>query len=1518
VFAALLQALVEPARQLGVPSLPRRLLDVVASDRVGGRRAWANGGRAAVEVNGVNRPDSSGYVGQLQTALERLPGVEWARVNAPLGRVVVGLSADPAPLSQLVAVVSDVEDAAGIRRGAGAADPPRAEGSLPDGRRRGVPVGARVAGSGAVMGGPLGPAVERATVALAADLLGIGVAVTSRVVTLGALPVELASVVTAVDTVPRLRAVVEGMLGRPTADTTLAVANAAAQGLAQGFLGLAVDAAYRVLALREVTANSAAWRRQEGLFFATAETAGADPMVVRRPARLAPGPVERWANTAGLVAVTAFAVGLPSTGDLQRAAGLALAALPKAARLGREGFATEVGRVLARRGAVVMDPGALRRLDRVTTVVLDADVLITGQHLLGAVAPLSGADPAEVAERLHAMFRGADSCTPVVDGSWQLGPVDELGLVGRRGVAQRRQLESSHPSAVVGLARGNRLMAVAAVVPEPSESLEALAAACHRAGRRLVVAGAPTAVGSTFADAVLPGGGRLLDTVRGLQVGGGGLLLLSRRAEALANADVGIGVSGGDAGNTPPWGAHVLIGGDLSLAALLIDGCGTAAAVSHRSVALAQAGTALGAVAATATGASAVAPRSLLAVNAAAAVSLAQGVWAARELVGRPLTPPISRVPWHAMPAAVVLERLGATPEGLGSVEVRRRQRRSAEPGPASTSLLSAVVDELSNPLTPILAGGAALSAAIGSVVDAALVAGVTLASAVIGGIQRRGTARALTSLLIASAVTARVRRDGQEQTLPADQLVPGDVVLLASGEVVPADCRVLEVRDLEVDESSLTGEPFPVAKTAAPLIADTVAERTCMLYEGTTIAAGRGVVVVVATGSATEAGRSMAATRVGAAAGGVEARLARITTVTVPITLGAAVAVIAAGLARGRTIAATAGAGVSLAVAAVPEGLPFLVSAAQLAAARRLSLLGALVRNPRIIEALGRVDVLCFDKTGTLTEGRIALAAVADADGVQVPVDQLGQGSRVILAAGLRATPEPRRGQDLSHLTDRAVATGARAAGVTRAVGLPGWARLAALPFEPSRGYHATLGHAEHGGVLSVKGAPETVLSRSSTLRRGERELPLDQEQRRRLTDQIEHLAGQGYRVLAVAERPAATGESIEEEHVGGLSLLGFLALTDPVRPAASASIEALREAGVQIVMITGDHPSTAAAIARRLDLLREGRVITGTELGALDDDALDQVLPAVTVVARGTPAHKVRVVQAFQRLHRTVAMTGDGTNDAPAIRLADVGIALGHRGTPAARAAADLVVTDDRLETIISALIEGRAMWGSVRKALGILVGGNLGEIAFTVLGAALTGVSPLGTRQLLLVNLLTDLAPALAVALRPPHADSAAALLAEGPEASLGAALTRDVGIRAAATTAGAAAAWLFATATGYGAAAQTVALTALVGAQLGQTLAAGGLSRGVVASAVGSAAALALVVQNPVLSAFFGSTPLGLGGWVIAVAASAAATALAAAAPQLLQSLNRQIGASRAPSSEPGTPLLAAAVGVPAAA
>jgi cation-transporting P-type ATPase I len=324
-----------------------------------------------------------------------------------------------------------------------------------------------------------------------------------------------------------------------------------------------------------------------------------------------------------------------------------------------------------------------------------------------------------------------------------------------------------------------------------------------------------------------------------------------------------------------------------------------------------------------------------------------------------------------------------------------------------------------------------------------------------------------------------------------------------------------------------------------------------------------------------------------------------------------------------------------------------------------------------------------------------------------------------------------------------------------------------------------------------------------------------------------------------------------------------------------------------VRTIMVTGDHPETASSIARELGLDAEA-VLTGTDLDELDDEELAAALGEVAVVARVTPAHKVRVVEALRRGGRTVAMTGDGANDAAAIRLADVGVALGQRSSPAARDAADIVVTDDRVETLIAALAEGRALWGSIREALAVLVGGNLGEIGFTSFASLFSRQAPMHPRQFLLVNLFTDLAPAVAIAVRPPDDVSTETLLREGPDVSLGDALRRDVAIRGTATMAGAGMAWTAARLTGTRRRASTVGLAALVGTQLGQTVVAGGWRRpATLATGLGSAAGLVGIIQTPGVSQFFGCRPLGPVGWAQATSAAVAATVGSQVASRLAQ-------------------------------
>ncbi|WP_223167436.1 HAD-IC family P-type ATPase [Nonomuraea sp. SYSU D8015] len=1390
----------------------------------------------------------------MEHALERHPGVVWARVNAPACRVVVAVTDPPPPRRELVALVEQAESAPMSE------DEEIAEEELHH------------------------PAESLARTwvlpNLAVDTAALALAGLTRVAPWAPLPTELAGLASAVSLHPRLRELTAKRLhGQERAESLVSMGIGLAHALAAGGSGTVLDIAQRIGQWQEARADQLAWQEAEPRLIRGPEDAGAEPVAVERPCALPDGPVERYQRRV----LAAGAVAVPAATPLvgwRRAAAVGLATLPKATEVGRAAFASHLGQVLARNGALVMDRAALRLLGRIDTLVLDDAALRTGRWELTDLVPLAGVDAGEVAETGFALFAPEDARSVRHDGEWSLGPVEELQLRGRTGIRQRRRLAEAGADVVLGLARRGRLEAVLAAEQETAAGLDAVIGAARRADLTIVLATDEQRPRAGYADRVVQRRRGLAAAVRELQAEGGAVMLVSCDRRALGAADCGLGVH--QEGTPPPWGAHVLVGSDFATVLLLVEAVAAARCVDRDCIVLAQAATGIGAVSALEGGAARPSTRSLHAVNAGAALGFADGVWRAHHLHTRTPARAAARPLWHLMPTSAVLRRLEVGEGGLTSAEAKKRWRAGSRLEPLGTSLGTAFLEELANPLTPILAGGAALSAVVGSLVDAGLVAGITGISALTGAAQRVHTDRALADLLARSAVGARVRRDGVEQVVTAEQLVPGDVIRLESGDVVPADCRVLQADGVEADESSLTGESLPVAKDVAPVIAAEVAERRSMLYEGTTLATGRAVAVVVATGADTEVGRSMAAARQRPPATGVQTQLTRLTRRSLPLALGSAAAVTGAGLLHGVPIRDSLGAAVNLAIASVPEGLPFLVNAAQLSAARRLADLGALVRNPRTIEALGRVDVLCFDKTGTLTEGRLAVSQIHDGAHSCMPRSLDGP-CRTVVAAALRASPDVRHPQDAVHQTDRAVLECARRARIRHGTSARGWRTILALPFEPSRGFHATLGRSGKQLVLSVKGAPEVVLSRCRRRLTGGHEHDLTDRDHESLAELAERLAGAGHRVLAVAERRTPmTTQEIDEDAVGDLTFLGFLTLADPVRTSAAPAAARLHEAGVQTVMITGDHPATADAIAATVHPdAAPNQVLTGTELDRLDDDALDRRLPEVNVIARCSPAQKVRIIQAYQRLGKVVAMTGDGANDAPAIRLADVGIALGRRGTPAAQAAADLVVSDDRLETIIAALVEGRAMWSSVRHALGILLGGNLGEIGFTVLGAALTGRSPLNARQLLLVNLLTDLAPALAIALRPPSEHDVARLLREGPDISLGEALTQEMTIRALATTAGAGSAWLAARLTGRSRRAATVALAALVGTQLGQTLLIGGPDRNVLAAGLGSAALLATIIQTPIVSGFFGCTPLGPVGWSIALGSATAGSVLGAA-------------------------------------
>jgi len=1035
------------------------------------------------------------------------------------------------------------------------------------------------------------------------------------------------------------------------------------------------------------------------------------------------------------------------------------------------------------------------------------------------------------------------------------------------------------------------------------------------------------------ADEVLAGGEDgegLAGQVRRLQAAGRVVALVSAQEDALGAADVGIGVV--PAAGRVPWAADVLCGPGLGEVPRLLAAVSAARAVSARGVTSATAATFLGALL-SAVGGPARTARAVLPVTAAAGAALLSGTMTARQVLRLPPPEAVLHTPWHALEPDEVLSRLPrpaaglaapAVPSGRGRVVLGLLGVPAAALAPVGR-LARNVRAELADPLTPVLATGAAASAVIGSPTDALLVGGVLAANALVSGTQRLRADQALRALLLDQQLPARLVETvpstssedgappgapagawrnalqhapaaGTARIVPASGLRPGQVIDLQSGDVVPADARLLAAAGLEVDEASLTGESAAVDKQTQATPGAELADRVCMVYEGTTVLAGSARAVVVAVGPATEAGRALTLAGRAAAPAGMQARLEQLTRRGLPVTLLGGAGVTGLALLRGRPLPRAISSGVSVAVAAVPEGLPLVATVAQLGAARRLSARGVLVRSPRTLEALGRVDTVCFDKTGTLTEGRLRLARVAGLDEQWDPGDP--QGRRVLRAAA-RACPQPQGTQPVAHATDRAILDAARALHD----GLAGedWTKLSELPFQSERGFSAALGRTTGKVRLVVKGAPEVLLPRCTHQRDDTGKRPLDGAGRERAQQMVHALAGRGLRVLAVARRnvtdvlPAAdlpeadqwaAAAADPERLAEDLTLLGFVALADIPRPQAAPTIAALHTAGLAAVMITGDHPVTAQAIAAGLGI-PAGRVVTGPELAGLDDAARTRLVAKANVFARVSPEQKLRIIAALQHAGRVVAMTGDGANDAAAIRLADVGIGMAAHGSTSARSAADLVLTDPDVSLILDALVEGRAMWSRVRDAVAILLGGNAGEVAFTLAGTALAGRAPIGTRQFLLVNMLTDLLPSMAIALAGTPADPAErqALLAGGVP-SLGGPLLRDIAIRGTTTGAGALAAWQVGRVTGTRRRASTIALAALVGTQLGQTLLVGGRNPLVLATGFGSAAVLAVIIQTPGLSQFFGCTPLGPIAWATATGCAAGATLLAAAAPHLL--------------------------------
>jgi len=700
----------------------------------------------------------------------------------------------------------------------------------------------------------------------------------------------------------------------------------------------------------------------------------------------------------------------------------------------------------------------------------------------------------------------------------------------------------------------------------------------------------------------------------------------------------------------------------------------------------------------------------------------------------------------HSRSAEAVLADYDVSPEGLTSAEAQRRLAEYGENEVVQTSdrtPLAIFLAQFDSVLIWVLLAAAALSAWAGHTVDTVLIVVIVVVNGIFGFVQDYRAEQSLEALRELAAPTATVRRDGTTVEVDATELVPGDVIELESGNVVPADGRLLEDTDLEVDESALTGESAPVSKSPDPVAPETpLADRDCMVFNSTNVTRGRGVVVLTATGMDTEVGsiaRELAATEetrtpLQAELDDLGRRLglgvAVLAALVIPLLLVQGTPAVEAGLTA-----------VSLAVAAIPEGLPAVVTLTLALGVRTMAAENALVRRLPAVEALGSVDVICTDKTGTLTEGQMAVSRIWVHDTVVDPSDE-PPSDRVdlLLRAGALCNDAT---AETGDPTEQALVDAAETHGIDVAALRESHPRTDEVPFSSDRKWMGTV----HDDVGYVKGAPAVVLSNASRVLTEDGPAELDPAVRERVRDRVEAFADDALRVLAIAYAPDST------QVADDLVFVGLVGMIDPARPEVADALAATDRAGIDVKMITGDNVRTAAAIAETLGMGRA--VMEGQELDTLGDDELRERVEAVDVFARTAPEHKVRILQALKDNGHVVAMTGDGVNDAPALKNADVGVAMGRRGTDVAKHASDVVLLDDNYATIERAVERGRAIFDNLWKFVAFLLSANLAEVALVFL-ASLYGYLVLPAVQLLWINLLTDGLPALALGADPKSGD------------------------------------------------------------------------------------------------------------------------------------------------------------------
>jgi Ca2+-transporting ATPase len=735
---------------------------------------------------------------------------------------------------------------------------------------------------------------------------------------------------------------------------------------------------------------------------------------------------------------------------------------------------------------------------------------------------------------------------------------------------------------------------------------------------------------------------------------------------------------------------------------------------------------------------------------------------------------------WHCLGADETLELLRTTRHGLASAIVDERLRQYGENRLREVKVRSVgrvIAEQFKSIPVALLAGSAILSVATGGIADAVVILGVVAANAAIGAYTEHRSEKTVTALTRFEQGPITAIRDEKAMPIAVTQLVPGDVIAVSRGDIVPADARLLDARDLTVDESALTGESVPVGKSVAPLGDRYIplADRVNMLYRGTIVTGGTGLAVIVATGVRTEVGSVQTLVTQATQPETPLQRQLRVLGSELLVATGVvAGGVVLIGVLRGYRLVDILRTAISLAVAAVPEGLPTVATTTLAAGVRRLHGRGLLVRRLDAIETLGAIQVIGLDKTGTITTNKMAVDSVwtsgkryrPDPHRGLAPDDDTGQAVypasdlEWILRIGVLCSDA-----DVHRLDDELVVDGSptEAALVRLAIAANRdpiqmrtvYPLLTKQARAEGRMYMATLHRAPAGRLVALKGRPDQVLARCTHIQDNDQRRAIGADDRAAIASENETMAGAGLRVLAFA---MAEGASIDLDAAEPLTWLGLVGISDPPRPEIRELISGFYRAGVRPVMITGDQSATACNIARAIGLGagRELQVLDSTTMAGIPPDLLSALVSRVDVFSRVSPSHKLTVIRALQGAGVVVAMTGDGINDGPALRAADVGIALGKSGTDVARETADIVLVDDRLDSLLAALAEGRTIGDDIQKAVHFVVATNVSEVLTTLSAVAFGLPAPLTPRQLLWINLLTDVFPELALAVDPAETD------------------------------------------------------------------------------------------------------------------------------------------------------------------